>query len=88
VLAPSLASLTRDEIDSITHANAMRLFSFEPFSRRPREQCTVGALRAEADGWDVSEHDVDRPWTPPARPITQDQKLAALGRLATGAGRA
>ena len=28
-------------------------------------------------------HDLDRPWTPPERPITQDAKLAALGRLAT-----
>ena len=83
MLAPSLAALTRDEIDAITHTNAMRLFSYDPFTRRPREQCTVGALRAEATDWDVSMHDLDRPWTPPERPITQDAKLAALGRLAT-----
>jgi predicted TIM-barrel fold metal-dependent hydrolase len=81
VLAPSLAGFSRAEIDAITHGNAMRVFSFDPFSVRPREQSTVGALRAEAVGWDVSIRDLDRPWTPPERPITQDEKLAALGRI-------
>jgi predicted TIM-barrel fold metal-dependent hydrolase len=87
VLAPSLAGLSRPEVDAITHANATRLFAFDPFARRAREQCTVGALRAEAEGWDVSVRDIDRPWTPPDRPITQDQKLAALGRIANPATR-
>jgi predicted TIM-barrel fold metal-dependent hydrolase len=35
-----------DDIDKITHLNAMRIFGFDPFAVRPREQCTVGALRA------------------------------------------
>jgi len=43
-----------DEINKITHLNAMRLFNFDAFKHRPREQCTVGALRAEAGDWDVS----------------------------------
>ena len=42
------------EINMITHANAMRIFRYDPFASRPREQCTVGALRAEAAGVDVS----------------------------------
>jgi predicted TIM-barrel fold metal-dependent hydrolase len=46
--------LTDAEIDEMTHENAMRFFRFDPFSIRPREQCTVGALRAEAVGHDVS----------------------------------
>jgi predicted TIM-barrel fold metal-dependent hydrolase len=46
--------LTDAEINAITHENAMRFFRFEPFSIRPREQCTVDALRAEAAGHDVS----------------------------------
>jgi hypothetical protein len=83
VLAPSLAGLTNDEIDAITHANAMRLFSYDPFARRPREECTVGALRRDAEEWDVSIRDLDRPWRPPDRPVTQDAKLAALGRIAS-----
>jgi hypothetical protein len=46
--------LTDDEIDDMTHLNAMRFFRYEPFSIRPREKCTVGALRTEAAGHDVS----------------------------------
>jgi predicted TIM-barrel fold metal-dependent hydrolase len=50
----ALTDLTDDEIDKMTHANAMTFFGYDPFSVRPREQCTVGALRAEAAGHDVS----------------------------------
>ncbi len=32
----------------MTHENAMRIFRYDPFAHRPKEQCTVGALRAEA----------------------------------------
>ena len=46
--------LTDAEIDAMTHENAMRFFRFDPYSIRPRERCTVGALRAEATGHDVS----------------------------------
>jgi predicted TIM-barrel fold metal-dependent hydrolase len=37
-----------DEVNKITHDNAMRIFRYDPFAHRPREQCTVGALRARA----------------------------------------
>ncbi|WP_019927226.1 amidohydrolase family protein [Nocardia sp. BMG111209] len=43
-----------DEIDKMTHRNAMRWYSFDPFTHIPREQATVGALRAAAAGHDVS----------------------------------
>ncbi|WP_216906012.1 amidohydrolase family protein [Nocardia noduli] len=43
-----------DEIDKITHQNAMRWYSFDPFQHIPREQATVGALRKAAEGHDVS----------------------------------
>jgi predicted TIM-barrel fold metal-dependent hydrolase len=46
--------LTDAEIDKITHENSMGFFQYDPFSIRPRENCTVGALRSEAAGWDVS----------------------------------
>jgi predicted TIM-barrel fold metal-dependent hydrolase len=52
-LAP-LDDLTPSELGSITHANAMRHFRFEPFAHRPRDRCTVGALRAEAHDVDVT----------------------------------
>ena len=45
--------LTDDEINKITYENAMGFFKYDPFSIRPRERCTVGALRSEAVGWDV-----------------------------------
>jgi predicted TIM-barrel fold metal-dependent hydrolase len=37
-----------DEINKITNENAMRVFRYDPFAHRPKEKCTVGALRAEA----------------------------------------
>jgi predicted TIM-barrel fold metal-dependent hydrolase len=48
------------EINLITHENAMRAYGFDPFAIRPREQCTVGALRAEVAGHDVSERSGDQ----------------------------
>ena len=39
---------TKEMIDKVTHLNAMREFSFDPFSIHGRENCTVGALRAQA----------------------------------------
>ncbi|MFC1440536.1 amidohydrolase family protein [Streptacidiphilus sp. N1-10] len=42
------------DINKMTHENAMRWYSFAPFSHVPREQATVGALRALAKGHDVS----------------------------------
>ena len=38
----------------MTHLNAMRHFRFDPFAVRPREECTVGALRAKATDVDVT----------------------------------
>ena len=46
--------MSDEEIDKISHRNAMRLFNYDPFSILGRENCTVGALRAQAEGWDVS----------------------------------
>lgn len=46
--------LPDDEVDRITHRNAMRHFSYDPFSRIPKAEATVGALRRRAEGWDVS----------------------------------
>ncbi|MEV5651991.1 amidohydrolase family protein [Nocardia sp. NPDC052254] len=43
-----------DEIDKMTHLNAMRWYSFDPFAHVPRERATVGALRAAAADHDVS----------------------------------
>jgi len=47
-------SLSENVINKITHENVMRLYSFDPYSTRPREKCTARALRAEVPGHDVS----------------------------------
>ena len=44
----SLKTLPRTLIDKLTHLNAMREFRYDPFSILGRENCTVGALRAQA----------------------------------------
>jgi predicted TIM-barrel fold metal-dependent hydrolase len=45
--------VAQDEIAKITHENALRLFSFDLFTHIPREQATVGALRARAADVDL-----------------------------------
>jgi predicted TIM-barrel fold metal-dependent hydrolase len=52
------AGVRDDEIDKITHQNALRHFRFDPFSARPREECTVGALRAGATDVDTAPRSV------------------------------
>jgi hypothetical protein len=43
------------DLDRITHLNAMRHFSYDPFTALGgKENCTVGALRARAVGHDIS----------------------------------
>jgi predicted TIM-barrel fold metal-dependent hydrolase len=56
----NLAGQPDDVINKITYENAMRLYQFDPFAHRPKEQCTVGALRSEALDVDVVTH-VGRP---------------------------
>jgi predicted TIM-barrel fold metal-dependent hydrolase len=54
-LMKSLHDVPDADIEKITYKNAMRIFQYDPFSVIPKEQCTVGALRARSAGWDVSE---------------------------------
>ncbi|MEZ5140454.1 MAG: amidohydrolase family protein [Acidimicrobiales bacterium] len=49
-----LHGLPDDDINRITHLNAMRNFSFDPFAHIPREEATVGALRARATDVDTT----------------------------------
>ena len=54
------AGVPDDEAAKITHENALRWYSFDPFAHRPPERATVGALRAEAGDWDVSIRSYDK----------------------------
>ena len=50
----SLRGVSDEDIHKMTHLNAMEHFRYDPFARIPREQCTVGALREQAKGVDLS----------------------------------
>ncbi len=50
----SLKDLPEPVINKITHENVMREYSFDPISQLGRENCTVGALRAQATHVDTS----------------------------------
>lgn len=55
-LAKMLDGVPDDEVNLITHRNAMRLFRYDPFSVLDPADCTVGALRAQATDVDLSTH--------------------------------
>jgi predicted TIM-barrel fold metal-dependent hydrolase len=54
------ADVPAAELNKITYENAMKWYSFDPFVHRSKEQSTVGALRAEAAGHDVSIRSLDK----------------------------
>jgi predicted TIM-barrel fold metal-dependent hydrolase len=60
ILARCLEGVPDDEVHKITHENAMREFHFDPFSIRPREKCTVGALKEEGADVDISVRSLGR----------------------------
>jgi predicted TIM-barrel fold metal-dependent hydrolase len=45
ILWESMKDVPKEEIDLMTHVNAMREFSFDPFKFLDRDSCSVGALR-------------------------------------------
>ncbi len=56
------AKVPDNEINMITHLNSMKLFHWDPFKHKKREECTVGALRAQATHVDpgyVFDHDTE-----------------------------
>ena len=50
----SLAGVPDDDIHKITWRNTTRHFQYDPFKHIPKEQCTVGALRAQAKDVDLT----------------------------------
>jgi len=59
-LAAYLDGVPDDEVAKITHENALRLFSFAPFTHVPKDQATVGALRARATDVDLGYRSSER----------------------------
>jgi predicted TIM-barrel fold metal-dependent hydrolase len=78
-LAEVAEGVPDEDLAKIGHDNAMRWYSFDPFAHRPKERCTVAALRAEAAGHDVSirSRDTGR--------VDRSRKGADLGKLAAKA---
>jgi hypothetical protein len=72
-----------DEINKMTHENAMRFYSFDPFQHVPREQATVGALRAAAFGHDISVQSRSKRIVAPDQKVEEFRKRA---RAAVAAG--
>jgi hypothetical protein len=76
-LHESVKHLTDAQIDKITHGNALREFRYDLFGQIPRDELTVGALRATAAqaGVDTSYHSASGGASPlaageEARPVT------------------
>jgi len=59
-LAAVAAGVSDADLNKIGFENACRWYSFDPFQHRTREQCTVGSLRAEAEGHDVTTKAYDK----------------------------
>jgi predicted TIM-barrel fold metal-dependent hydrolase len=53
-LIKSLDGVPDDEINKMTYENAMKHYRYDPFAQRPKEKCSVGALRAGAKDVDVA----------------------------------
>jgi predicted TIM-barrel fold metal-dependent hydrolase len=75
----AVQDLSDAQIAKVTHGNAMRLFSFDPFSIRSRERSTVKALRQEAEGHDIS---IVSHGTPPSRMTTIADLVGGPAKMA------
>ncbi len=87
-LAESLAGASDEDVDKITHRNAMHWFHFDPFERLGgREACTVGALRAQASDVDLSllrNKGGKPPAADPTRPVSAGDVLRQLATSLDG----
>ncbi|MCY3634904.1 MAG: amidohydrolase family protein [bacterium] len=82
------AGVTEAEAAKITHENAMRWYSFDPFTHVPREEATVGALRAAAANHDVSIRSMSRREKLTPEQIQARWQGMGQGNAGTGAVRA
>ena len=84
----SLAGVSDEDIDKITHQNAMRWFQFDGVAAvGGRSRAAVGALRAQAAGVDLSLLR-GKGGKPPAddarRPVTARDVMAQLSTVLDG----
>ena len=76
----SLDGVPDEHINKLTHENAIRTFGLDPFAHIPREECTVGALRAQATDVDLTltSHGGTPPNDDPDRPVTSQDIMTQL----------
>jgi predicted TIM-barrel fold metal-dependent hydrolase len=82
-LSKAFEGVPDEDINKITHENALRHFRLDPFVHRTREQSTVAALRAEATDVDLTlkEHGGKRPNQDETRPITAGDIVSQLSNV-------
>ena len=56
ILWESMRDVPEADVHKMTWRNACDLFRLDPFAHRPRERCTVGALRRESPDVDLAPH--------------------------------
>jgi predicted TIM-barrel fold metal-dependent hydrolase len=81
-LWPSMQNVPRDEIDMMTHLNAMRFFKFDPFKYIDKKDATVGALRKAAAHVDLTPMQIEPgAYKPiPKGKVMTAQDMADLGK--------
>lgn len=76
-----LADVPDDEVNKITHGNAMRLFSYDPYAHVPKERCTVGALRAQAQDVDTAPKPSGKEIKKPDKEVTILTLMEAMSSM-------
>jgi predicted TIM-barrel fold metal-dependent hydrolase len=59
-LAEVSVDVSDEDLDKISYQNALRWYSYDPFAHVPKQEATVGALRAKAAGHDVEIRSFDK----------------------------
>jgi predicted TIM-barrel fold metal-dependent hydrolase len=80
-LALESAGVSDDDVNKITHENAMRELRFDPYGIRAKERCTVSALRAESPDVDLSIRSSGKPVELPDEPVTIVALLEKAAKL-------
>jgi predicted TIM-barrel fold metal-dependent hydrolase len=82
VFARSINGLSDTDVDRITHLNAMKHYHYDPFAvLGGKQNCTVGALRKQVEGHDVSIKSQRREGQQKGGIKASDlQKMASAGR--------
>ena len=71
----------RDDPHALRPEHPLRDLRFDPSGSRPKERCTVGALRAESPDVDLSIRSSGKEVVPPEEPVTIVALLEKAAKL-------